>query len=172
MREHDFSYRAIADALRVGPSTVYRDVFGELRIRSEAEEDSSPVPHGTPEPVTSTIPVSSGTPDPVNSDSPVPDGTPDQDGTPETWTTEPPVPHGTPEPEKRIRGKDGKIYLDKQPKHSHATKAKSSPADRQLAQVINLLMNHAPQWGERHWQAFLEVVQSLRGSKEPAPATE
>jgi hypothetical protein len=60
----------------------------------------------------------------------------------------------------------GKLYPAKQPKHANGTTAKTSPADKQLVQVINLLMSHAQQWDEKHWQAFLEVVQNLRGSKE------
>jgi hypothetical protein len=52
------------------------------------------------------------------------------------------------------------------------TKPTTSAADRQLAQVINLLMSHAQQWSDQHWRAFLEVVQNLGGSREPAAATE
>jgi hypothetical protein len=36
--------------------------------------------------------------------------------------------------------------------------------------VINILMTHAPQWDDKHWQTLLEVVQTLRGNRE-APAT-
>jgi hypothetical protein len=39
----------------------------------------------------------------------------------------------------------GKLYPAKQPKHTNGTTAKTSPADKQLVQVINLLMSHAQQ---------------------------
>jgi hypothetical protein len=56
MREHGFSYRAIADALRVGKSTVYRDIFGVLRERPETEPESEIVPGGTMPEVTESSP--------------------------------------------------------------------------------------------------------------------
>jgi hypothetical protein len=50
-------------------------------------------------------------------------------------------------------------------------KTSTPKADRQVARVIDLLMNHAAQWDEKHWQAFLEVVQTLRSNRQ-ALATE
>jgi hypothetical protein len=95
LRDQGFSYRAIADALGVGKSTVYRDMLGELRIREEAETATEGVPFGTPEPTLTEPPIRERTPEPA--------------------TTEPPVPNGTPEPEKRIRGRDGKSYASQRP---------------------------------------------------------
>jgi hypothetical protein len=50
LRDQGFSYRAIAEALGVGKSTVYRDVFGELRLHPDTEIESADVPNGTPDP--------------------------------------------------------------------------------------------------------------------------
>ena len=146
LRARGESYRYIAEALRISVAQAYTDVK-----RSEAAQD-----------------VQDLTPDPLRTDSSVKTEPPVQDLTPETAATESPVSPRTPAPEKRTRGGDGKSYPAERPKPANGTKAKTSPADRQLAQVINLLMSHAQQWSDQHWQAFLEVVQSVR----PAPVSE
>ena len=74
-----------------------------------------------------------------------------------------------PETPKRIKRKGGGTYPDQRPT---GTKPTTSAADRQLAGVINLLMKHAHQWDEQHWEAFLDVVQSLRGSQAATSAPE
>ena len=95
MRDQGFSYRAIAEALGVGKSTVYRDVFGELRIRPESEDETAPVPNGTPEVVMTSEVETNFTPDPTITDAP--------------------VPNGTPKTEKRVKGRDKKSYPSQRP---------------------------------------------------------
>jgi transposase-like protein len=96
LRDQGFSYRAIAEALGVGVATVYRDVFGELRLRQESVIEAEGVPNGTPEPMNTSEPVSSETPDPV-----IPNRG---------------VPNGTPEPAKKLtKGRDKKSYPAQRP---------------------------------------------------------
>ena len=146
LREKGESYRYIAAALGVSKDTVQRDIFGGFKIIASAEPES--VSPETPDPAIDDMGVSPETPDPVSDDLL--------------------VSHETPAPEKRIRGRDGKLYPDRQPQRSNGTKAKTSPADKQLAQVINLLMTHVHQWDEKHWQAFMDVVQNLRPTSHTA----
>jgi hypothetical protein len=161
MRDHGFSFRAIAAALGVSKDTVQRDIFGNFKIISAPESEAA-VSDETPDPVMSTAGVSSETPHQPPTAPTVP---PVSHETPDPVSDEPPVSHETPAPEKWIRGRDQKSYPAKRP---NGTRPTTSPADRQLAQVINLLMGHAQQWSDQHWQAFLEVVQNLRGDREPS----
>jgi transposase-like protein len=156
MRDQGFSYRAIADALKVGVSTVYRDVFGVLRERQETNRESAGVPDETPEPTLPETRVPHETPDAARTESGVPDETPP------AKTTDAPVPHGTPAPEKRIRGLDGKTYADRRPTTPAGNGVKVSAQDRQLAKVIELLLQHANGWDAKHWEALLQTISSLR----------
>ena len=70
LRDQGFSYRAIAEALGVGKSTVYRDMLGELRIRDESESEREIVPNGTLPDVTTEPP-----PESVSEPEIVPNGT-------------------------------------------------------------------------------------------------
>jgi Homeodomain-like domain len=147
LRDQGFSYRAIADVLGVGKSTVYRDIFGDLRERDESESERQAVPSGTTEH--------------VSQDSPVPDGTP------QPVTHESPVPSGTGEPENRITGLDGKRYPDRKPPTSTKGNGMKVPAqDKQLAKIIELLLQHAHAWDAKHWTALMETIQTLRGSQD------
>lgn len=166
MRDQGYTYEAIAEALGVGKATVYRDVMGVLRVRTEQS-----VVTDTPPPITHDEIVPNETISPENHETIVPNETI------EAQTHDKIVPNETialvrPEPSQpvpRVKRKGGGTYPAKR---SNGTKVTTSAADRQLAGVINLLMNHAPQWDEQHWQRFLDVVQSLRGSQAPTPATE
>jgi transposase len=93
LRDQGFTYRAIADALGVGKSTVYRDISGELRLRPESVSESEIVPNGTP--------------DPVKSDAIVPNGTISE--------TEPPTSVQPRKPMERVKRKGGGTYPAQRP---------------------------------------------------------
>jgi transposase-like protein len=109
LRDQGFSYRAIADALGVGKSTVYRDILGELKIRPEPEDHSADVPNGTPEVVITSEVETNFTPEPITTDAPVPNGTPQH------VTSEQPTGETIPEPVKRVKGRDKKSYPGQRP---------------------------------------------------------
>lgn len=168
LRDQGFSFREIAVALDVSKDTVQRDVFGAFKV-IPASEPELPVSNETPNPDFTDAHVSSETIASDDDESPVSNETPQTEIRKPLDTTPPPVSNETPISEKRITGRDGKSYPAKR---SNGTKPTTSAADKQLAGVINLLMKHAHQWDEQHWQAFLDVVQSLRGSQTATSAPE
>ena len=160
LREQGFSSREMAVALGVSQATVIRDIWGAYQVvepshTERGDSNESPGHQPTERSDSNESPESPITESPA------------QQPTERSNSSESTAPQPAHQP-KRIRGRDGKSYAAQRP---NGTSAKTSPADRQLAQVINLLMSHAQQWNDQHWQAFLEVVQNLRGSRE-VPATE
>jgi hypothetical protein len=153
MRDQGFTYEAIAEALGVGKATVYRDVMGVLRVRTASEI----VPNETIEPVNHEQIVPNETIHRDNHEQIVPN---------ETISS---ASHEPSPPVQRVKRKGGGTYPAQRPTGT-AQRPSTSPAERQVAQVINILMTHAPQWDDKHWQTLLEVVQTLRGNRE-APAT-
>ena len=160
MRDQGFSYRVIAAALGVSKDTVQRDIMGNFQIIPAPEPESEIVSSETISGNAHETTVSSET---ISGMAHETDLTIVSSET--ISTVEPPTPAQPPQPVQRVKRKGGGTYPAQR---SNGTKAKTSPADRQLAQVINLLMRHAQQWGDQHWQAFLEVVQNLRGDREPS----
>jgi hypothetical protein len=142
MRDQGFSYRMIAVALGVSKDTVQRDIFGQFQLIPAPEEGVAVSPE-TPLPVSEEPPVSHETSSPVM-DSPA-------------------VSPETPPPEKRITGMDGKRYPDRKP--SASTKGngtKVSAQDKQIAKVIEMILQHSQGWDAKHWAALMETIQSLR----------
>jgi transposase-like protein len=153
MRDQGFTYEAIAEALGVGKATVYRDVMGVLQVRTESEIVPNETIHrDNHEPI-----VPNETIKHENHGEIVPNET-------ISAASREPSP-----PVQRVKRKGGGTYPAQRPTGT-AQRPSTSPAERQVAQVINILMTHAPQWDDKHWQTLLEVVQTLRGNRE-APAT-
>ena len=110
LRDQGFSYRAIADALGVGRSTVYRDVLGELRIRPESVIESEIVPNGTLSVVTTEPQTQDLDPTPTDHAEIVPNGTMPDIGHTEQDVEAPPA-----EPPQRVKRKGGGTYPAKRP---------------------------------------------------------
>jgi transposase-like protein len=104
LRDQGFSYRAIAEALGVGKSTVYRDVFGELRIRPESVTEPEIVPNGTLPDVTTEPPTQDTSP-PVTEPETVPNGTTPEIDHAERAVVVPPM-----NPPQRVQRKGGGTY--------------------------------------------------------------
>jgi hypothetical protein len=110
LRDQGFSYRAIAEALGVGKSTVYRDVFGELRLHPESVTETEIVPNGTLSVVTTESPTEDLHPIPTDHAEIVPNGTLPEINHAERNVEAPPA-----EPPQRVKRKGGGTYPAQRP---------------------------------------------------------
>jgi hypothetical protein len=110
LRDQGFSYRAIAEALGVGKSTVYRDVFGQLRIRPEPVIDTEIVPNGTLPVVSTEAPTQGGDSDANDHAEIVPHGTMPEINHAERDVAAPPA-----NPPQRVKRKGGGTYPAQRP---------------------------------------------------------
>jgi transposase len=161
LRDQGFSYRAIADALGVGKSTVYRDVFGQLSIRPEPMVDTEIVPNGTLPSVTNEPPTEGGHPDANDHAAIVPNGTMAEIDHAERDVVAPPA-----SPPQRVKRKGGGTYPAQRPTDKKAPTHHTPLPDRQLAFVVDHLMRHAWMWPEKHWQALNSVIQKIDGTRQ------
>jgi hypothetical protein len=156
MRDQGFSYRVIAEALRVSGNTVQRDVSG--------------VRQSTPDPVMTTSPVLESTPEVVMTSEV------ETNFTPEPVITESPVLESTPDPVKRGKGRDQKSYPSQRPRRERPA-PKYEPAFTKVLELGMTVLGicDTPDKLDRLQHVVQELqaaVERCRLEMEGAPATE